>query len=137
MTKKWIEGVPIPVEEDTYSSGKIELVKSVNYDELDNYIPSFEHEEVVPETVGQYIGIPDKNGKKVFDGDIIRFREWSEGSMCWTGKVHYEKCQFVVSGNPNKECNTPFTLCMSRFASEDIEVIGNIFDTPEMLEVKI
>jgi uncharacterized phage protein (TIGR01671 family) len=89
---------------------------------------------VIPETVGQLTGLTDKNGKKIFEGDIVRFREWSNGDMCWIGKVHYEHQQFIVSGGKNKECETPFTLVMSRFIPENIEIIGNIHDNPELLK---
>lgn len=87
-------------------------------------------------TICEYTGKTDKNGTKIFEGDICRFREWSKGDMCWVGEVHYEHQQFVISGSKNKECETPFTLTMSRFISEDIEVIGNKFDKPELLEVQ-
>ncbi|MBR6523471.1 MAG: hypothetical protein IKT39_02530 [Clostridia bacterium] len=90
--------------------------------------------EVAPKTVGQYTGLTDKNGKKIFEGDICRFREWSKGDMCWIGKVHYEHQQFVISGNPNKECESEFLLVMSRFIPENIEIIGNIHDNPELLK---
>lgn len=88
---------------------------------------------VIPETVGQYTGLCDKNGKKIFEGDICRFQEWERGDMCWIGKVHYEYQQIVISGGKNKECKTPFTLAMSRFVPKNIEIIGNIHDTPELL----
>ena len=91
-------------------------------------------EEVIPETVGQYTGLTDKDGKKIFEGDICRFREWSKGDMCWIGKVHYEHQQFVISGNPNKECESEFLLVLSRFIPENIEIIGNIHDNPELLK---
>ena len=93
--------------------------------------------DVDPHTVGQYTGLNDKNGKRIFEGDICRFREWSKGDMCWVGKIHWEYQQFVISGGPNKECNTPFELQMSRFISENIEIIGNIHDNPEMIEEKV
>lgn len=89
---------------------------------------------VFKETVGQFTGLTDKNGKKIFEGDVCRFREWSKGNMCWIGEVHYEHQQFVISGNPNEECESPFTLVMSRFVPENIEVIGNIHDNPELLK---
>lgn len=88
---------------------------------------------VIPKTVGQYTGLTDKNGTKIFEGDICRFREWNKGDMCWVGKVHYEHQQFVISGNPNKECESEFLLVMSRFIPENIEVIGNVHDNPELL----
>ena len=90
---------------------------------------------VNPATVGQFTGLLDKNGKRIFEGDICRFREWSRGEMCWVGNVHYERQQFVISGGPNKECETPFCLQLSRFVAGDIEVIGTFHDNPELLEV--
>ena len=89
---------------------------------------------VVSDTVGQYTGLKDKNGERIFEGDVCRFREWSNGEMCWVGKVHWEHQRFMISGGPNKECETMFELCMSRFIPENIEVIGNITDNPELLE---
>lgn len=85
-------------------------------------------------TVGQYIGLTDKNGVKIFEDDICKFREWNRGDMCWIGKVVYEHQQFVISGGPNEECDTPFILQMSRFIPENIEIIGNIHDNPELLK---
>ena len=84
--------------------------------------------EVDPSTVSQYTGLLDKNGKKIFEDDVCRFREWGNGEMCWSGKVHFEHQQFMISGGPNKECETMFELCLSRFISENIEVIGNVHD---------
>lgn len=94
----------------------------------------YDSETVIPETIGQFTGLVDKNGKKIFEGDICKFREWREGDMCWIGRVHYEHQQFLISGGPNPECPSPFTLQMSRFISENIEVIGNIHDNPELLK---
>lgn len=92
-------------------------------------------EYVEAETVGQFTGLTDRNGKRIFEGDVCRFREWSRGEMCWIGNIHYENQQFVISGGPNKECETPFSLALSRFVSENIEVIGAIYDNSELLEV--
>ena len=100
---------------------------------VDDY-HEYEERQVIPNTVGQYTGLIDKNGKRIFEGDVCRFHEWSKGEMCWVGKVHWEHQQFVISGGPNKECETMFELCMSRFIPENIEVIGNIHDNPELLE---
>ena len=100
----------------------------------DVYYGSSKTSEIYTESIGQFTGLTDKNGKKIFEGDICRFREWNKGEMCWVGKVYWEHQQFMIVGGPNKECETMFELCMSRFIPENIEVIGNIHDSPELLE---
>lgn len=85
--------------------------------------------EVIPETVGQYTMLKDRNDKRVFEQDICKFREWDNGLMCWVGRISYEHCQYVISGGPNKECPSDFYFPLSRIPSEDIEIIGNIHDT--------
>ena len=121
LEREWVQG-----DLSQHTTGK-KFIRCKNKNALCSY-------EVIPETVGQYTGLTDKNGKKIFEGDICRFREWSNGDMCWIGKVHYEHQQFVISGNPNKECGSEFLLVMSRFIPENIEVIGNIHDNPELLK---
>ena len=93
------------------------------------------HYPVDPATVGQFTGLL-ANGKRIFEGDVCRFREWSRGEMCWIGNIHYENQQFVISGGPNKECETPFCLQLSRFVAGDIEVIGTIHDKEKQNEGK-
>ena len=91
--------------------------------------------EVIPETVGQFTDLTDKNGAMIFEGDICRFREWNKGEMCWIGKILFDNQQFAIAGPPNKECNSPFHFPLSRINSNDIEIIGNIHNNPELLEV--
>ena len=89
--------------------------------------------EVIPETVGQYTGLTDRHGKRIFEGDICRFKEWNKGKMCWVGEIRYEHQQFIISGGANEECEIPFVLQLSRFIPECLEVIGNIHDNTEMI----
>lgn len=99
------------------------------------YLPdrqSYDCQEIIPDTVGQFTGLKDIHGVKVFEGDIIK---------------QYEKTQF---GDPvsdfglvkwdNKECmlfRTSTRIGKDRLVtSRDIyEVIGNIYDNPDLLEV--
>ncbi len=89
--------------------------------------------QVDHETVGQYTGLTDRHGKRIFEGDICRFKEWNKGKMCWVGEIRYEHQQFIISGGANEECEIPFVLQLSRFIPECLEIIGNIHDNPEMI----
>ena len=80
-------------------------------------------------TVCQYTGLTDKNGRKIFEGDIV---EVTEGSLdCDNGKgnvIFYEGLWYV-DGEPQ---NSLYDL--RNIGDHEVEVIGNIFDNPELLE---
>lgn len=80
--------------------------------------------EVIPETVGQYTGLTDKNGKMIFEGDIVK-RFWS-GKMC-IYQVDYDNGFASFIGRAGMSFTT------FDYDSEEFEVIGNIYDNPELL----
>ena len=132
----WVEGYffKSDINKRSRESGKATLIFTPDCDTFITVPECNNSFMVVSDTVGQYTGLKDKNGERIFEDDVCRFREWSKGEMCWVGKVHWEHQQFMISGGPNKECETMFELCLSRFISENIEVIGNVHDNPELLE---
>lgn len=85
-------------------------------------------ERVDPDTVGQFIGLCDKNGVRIFEGDII---EYTDGCNDWLGAVKYDgdDAQFVVRfiGGDVESFDNLYR--------GDCEVIGNVHDNPELLEV--
>ena len=90
--------------------------------------------EVDPETVGQFIGLYDKNSNKIFEGDIIRTKKYGKV----TGHVNvndYDTFQVVYEPAVFRLVNSTrgFNLVGQ---SIDWEVIGNIYDNPELMEVK-
>lgn len=97
---------------------------------------------VDPETVSEYTGLTDKNGKRIFEGDIVELED----------RYYDTKWRAIVEfGNPNGNCSWGWQLrpigkvdintdILCWIEMEDVgvfcEVIGNKWDNPDLLEVK-
>ncbi len=78
-------------------------------------------------TIGQYTGLKDKNGKEIYEGDIVKVftnKEWR------IGKIIYEHSEFTIDVTNNKDLKYGRTSIIENLT----EVIGNIYDNPELLE---
>ena len=84
--------------------------------------------EVNPDTVGQYTGLTDKNGKKIFEGDI-----WDCGGCIGVIEWAEEVCSFEAHYTMN---GIEYANAVSDYRAAKVEVIGNIHDNPELLEVE-
>ena len=124
---EWIEGslcTTIPSDEDFYT---------ISYFDFEGY---YIEENVIPSTIGQYTGLTDKNGKKIFEGDIIKYKntdgiKFNGVALTVTGKVVYNEknASFAISGKDEIGAKH-----YDYFPIKNIEVIGNIHDNPELLK---
>jgi uncharacterized phage protein (TIGR01671 family) len=87
------------------------------------------------ETVGQFTGLTDKNGKKIFEGDVVRVcldPEICVGKVIWDSEI----ASYYIPFN-NGKCVLPLDIFIAKNKVGDkvwIKVIGNIHDNPELLE---
>ena len=109
--------------------------------------------KVTPETVGQFTGLTDKNGKKIFEGDIIRYADMYDYN-CYLESLDnteaYDKCDFgdiwtvdevvygIKIGYPAFDLNKHEWDCnglseLNESGNYFYEVIGNIHDNPDLL----
>ena len=99
--------------------------------------------EIIPKTVGQYTGLQDKNGKKIFEGDIVRLHYFFEAIDGGTLGVYESENEVTACIKIDKYgvwfqaigVKLDGYLCdYIEEPEEELEVIGNIHDNPELLE---
>lgn len=81
-------------------------------------------------TLGQYTGLKDKNGVKIFEGDVLRF-SWMRGFHLVES---FHVVRFCENAAAFKFWDGQTWSPFWGFSDEDIEVVGNIFDDPEFNE---
>lgn len=99
---------------------------------------------IIPETVGQYTGLTDKNGKRIFEGDILQGEQYpfkSDGKYNYFVEVCYwaDAPEFGIYTFKNPKADIRGisegnTDDMQDWESSDWEIIGNIHDDPELME---
>ncbi len=118
---KWVEGAFLNDGDSAFYI--CPTVSDISYGDHGNRIRIGCWYKVEPSTVGQFTGLTDKNGKRIFEKDVVRFGDrvgyatYGMGCFC----IHYAK-----------GINCPaIDIVMCEFA---VEVIGNIHDNPDLLD---
>ena len=129
---EWVEGYYYKAK---YCRTDDELCDYITVPHPKEYNEPSSHYIVDPETVGQYTGLADKNGKRIFEGDIIKYKntdgiKFNGVALTTIGKVVYNEknASFAISGKD--EIGAKY---YDYFPIKNIEVIGNIHDNPELL----
>ena len=81
--------------------------------------------------VTQYTGLKDKNGKEIYEGDVVHIKHPHKNRK-WMGEVIYNEWLFTGKGFWFTHFDQP--NCLFSEGTEYIEVIGNIYENPELLE---
>ena len=139
---EWVEGLPLygnigneitEIQSRKTKSGK-------DCEDKDWYLNDGEIVPIILQTLGQYIGKVDINGKKIFEGDIllINHREWSVEEreiveVKWCGNEGYPAFD-IPKSSTSGECNG--LSLINNCEDYSVEIIGNIYDNPELLEAQ-
>ena len=140
---EWVEGYYVYLY-DTKGHKTHRIYTGYAETDCGDYYP--EWFEVDTETVGQYTGLKDKNGKRIFEGDILLFGTrklvvwWNDESFQWQAKerqtypcITFDEKQTidVVWDNIDLGWIAAEVPCIGKMTTE---IIGNIHDNPELLE---
>ena len=93
--------------------------------------PEFQKYSIYTDTVGQYTGLKDKNGRKIFEGDIVRrFNRNGQEIMSYVVEWYSDCCMFVLDCiDFDMEFDTDFTV----FYGDELEIVSNIHGNPELV----
>ena len=121
---EWVYGSLLAESENTFP------IIARSYDNDEDWLGIDLWDTVEPETVGQWTGLTDKNGKKIFEGDIVDC--WSEGVNA-QGTIQQRRDGLWII-YPAWQKHIMWGLCPDEYSNTTVEVIGNVHDNPELIK---
>lgn len=127
---EWVEGQYVYITNPLTEDGKTIRHLICNGTNIFNDL-------IDPDTLCQFTGLTDKNGKKIWENDILSIHAYSydEPEDDYFGVVTYCKKDACWSLNNNEKYGEIICECFGSYTTEIINH-GNIFDNPELLEVE-
>lgn len=124
---EWIEGCYAECKGKTF----IGIGISIGIDAFKGFCtPVIRWLEVDPETLCQFTGLCDKNGKKIWENDILM----AHLDESYPEDATYETVEWGVAGFVTREANSTDRQYLNEFDTKHFEVVGNIFDNKELLQ---
>ena len=132
VSREWEYGVPV----FSGLNNELAFMKQMH---------SYDH-QVIPETIGQFTGLTDKNGKKIFEGDIVESDNGRQSAIFviqfgeYYPKMFYKMLDKFTPGKKHLPAVGFYGKSIDKgeevilFQSQCVTVIGNIHDNPELLE---
>jgi uncharacterized phage protein (TIGR01671 family) len=117
---EWVYGLLIECEYGSAITGK----KSLYH--IDGAEWNFDMVIIEPETIGQFTGLHDKNGKEIYEGDLIS----EDGSKPYEVVWQYHSVQWIMQYTGEGKT---YRHMAYDYAQQQYEVIGNIYENPELL----
>jgi len=99
-----------------------------------NFIGDAYQYKVDPSTVGQYTGLKDKNGKEIYEGDICFVEIYDNFGTISKDECFYAKVVWMNNGFHLVDVNGKIWTEWMTDYNDSLEVVGNIYDNPELLK---
>ena len=112
----WVYGLVITMYDDRFPNLPAEMKNTDGVSGID----------VDYKTIGEYTGLTDKNGTKIFEGDIVKTNQYQRSIGTDTFTIEFIEGNYYL-------CHDGYTLWTLRSFVEEVEVIGNKYDNPELI----